>query len=61
MEHLLLDVQDGFADAPSESFREPSPDGSGGDAHGSLQSARRPRSCRMATQVIVVRVVAGGW
>ena len=61
MEHLLLDGQDGFADVLSDSFRESPPDGSGRDAHGSLQSARRPRSWRMAMEVIVVRGDAGGW
>jgi hypothetical protein len=61
MEDLLLDDQDGCADVSSDSFREPPPDGSGRDAHGCLQSARRPRSWRMAMQVIVVRGEAGGW
>jgi hypothetical protein len=61
MEDLLLDDQDGFADVSSEPFGESPPDGSGRDAHGCLQSARRPRSWRMAMQVIVVRGDAWGW
>jgi hypothetical protein len=60
MEHLLLDDQDDFADVSLESFRESPPDGSSRDAHGCLQSARRPRSWRMAMQGIVVRGVEGG-
>src|SRR5512135_193218 len=59
-EHLLLDRQDGVTDGPAVLFREPPPDGSGRDAHGSLQSARRPSSCRTATAVILVRVDGEG-
>jgi hypothetical protein len=55
-EHLLLKDQDGFADGLAGLFREPSPDGTRRDSHGSLHSARRPRSCRTATAVILVRV-----
>src|SRR5512135_740609 len=59
-EHLLLDRQDGVTDGPAVLFREPPPDGSGRDAHGSLQPARRPSSCRTATAVILVRVDGEG-
>jgi hypothetical protein len=55
MEDLLLDVHDGFVELSSDSFRKSSPDGSGRGTHGCLQSVRRPRSWRMAMQVIVVR------
>jgi hypothetical protein len=59
-EHLLLKNQDGFMDGPAGLTREPPPDGAGRDAHGSLQSARRPSSCRTATAVILVRVDGEG-
>jgi hypothetical protein len=61
MEYLLLDDQDGFADVSSDALRESLPDGSGRDAHGCLQSARRPRSWRMAMHVIGVRGDRGAW
>jgi hypothetical protein len=60
MKYLLLDDQDGFADVLSDALGESPPDGSGRDAHGCLQSASRPRSWRMAMQVIVVRGDRGG-
>src|SRR3954470_13436527 len=59
-EHLLLGRQDGVTDGLAVLFREPPPDGTGRDAHGSLQSARRPSSCWTATVVILVRVDGEG-
>ena len=59
-EHLLLNDQDGFADGSPDLFRDSLPDGARRNLHGSLQSARRPRICRTATAVILVRVEGEG-
>ena len=59
-EHLLLNDQDGFADGSPDLFRDPLPDGARRDSHGSPQSARRPRICRTASAVILVRVDGEG-
>ncbi len=60
IENLLMDHCDLLADGSSDLFRESSPDGAGRNTHGSLQSARRPRSWRRATGVILVRGDEGG-